>query len=202
MQGAITSKSRHLNIGPAINRSQIVTVGSNTLIFAIPPGQLKYGRPIAKSEYALKDIPNQERALQPDNVTQLAAPNNLNGETPDVSNGEPSSLTNGIDPTAELQPDDAEATKDNVTEMNTQATGGETNGKEIGTITVKSVEQHGDLDPGANPSVINLEDDEVDLVPKMETGNEVQQSLEVLNMILQLLPLHLPQNLMMLLYMR
>ena len=166
-----------MNLGSVIDGSQIVTVGSNTLIFAIPPGQLKYTRPMAKSEHALKDILKQERALQPDNVTQPAALNNLNGETPNVSNGEPSYLTNGIDPPAEYQPDDAEATKDNVTEMNTKATGGETNGEEIGAITVKSVEQHGNPDPGGNPSVVNVEDDEVELVPKTE-GNRSTAELE------------------------
>ena len=158
-----------MNVGSVIDGSQIVTVGSTTLIFAVPPGQLKYARPMAKSEHALKDIPKQERALQSDNVTQPAAPNNFNAETLNVSNGDPSYLTNGIDPPADVQSGDTEATKDNVTEMNTKATGSETNGEEIGAITVKSVEL-GNPDPGGNPSVVNVEDDEVELVPKTE-GN-------------------------------
>ena len=158
-----------MNVGSVIDRSQIVTVGSNTLIFAIPPGQLKYARRIAELEHAIKDIPNQARTLQPDNATQSPAPNTLNGETPNVSNGEHTHLTNGIEPPAELQPDDAEIAKDNIAEMSTKAAGSETNGEEIGAIAVKSVEQHESHDPGGHPSVINLEDDEVDLVPKMET---------------------------------
>lgn len=168
MQGAITPQSRQLNISSAIDGSQIVTVGSNTLIFAIPPGQLKYARPMAKSENAIKDIPKQERALQPDNVTQSTAPNSLDGETSNVANGEPSYLTNGLEPPAESQPDDSEATKDNVTEMDIKATGGETNGQGVETIVVKSVEQNGNRVPSEDLSVVNVEDDEVDLVPKTE----------------------------------
>lgn len=168
MQGLITPRSRHLNIGSAIDGSQIVTVGFNTLIFAIPPGQLKYARPMAKSEHAISDSPSQERALQPDNVTQSAAPNNPNGEASAVTNGEPSSITNGIEPSAESEPDDAEATKDNVTEMSIEVTGGETNGEEIGTIAAKSVEEHENPDPGGHAVVIDLEDDELELVPKTE----------------------------------
>ncbi len=196
MQGAITSRSKHLNIGSVIDGSQIVTVGSNTLKFAIPPGQLKYARPMAKSKPAIKDIPRQEQALQPDNVTQSAAWNDLNGEAPNVANGDPSYLTNGIEPPAESQPDDAkatkdnaevtkdnaevtkdyaeatkddaDATKDNVTEIKTKATGGETNGEEIGAIVVKSVEQHEIRDPCENLPVVKVEDDEVELVSKTE----------------------------------
>ena len=172
-------------------------MGSNTLRFAIPPGQLKYARPMAELKPAIKDIPGQEQALRPDNVTQSAAPNNLNGEAPSVANGNPSYLTNGIEPPAETQPDNpkaiknnaeatkdnseatednadtikdnADATRDNVTEMTTKATGGETNGKEIGAIVVESVEQHESRDPRENPPV-NIEDDEVKLVSKTEVN--------------------------------
>ena len=168
MQGAITSRSKNLNIDSAIDGSQIVTVGSNTLRFAIPPGQLKYARPIAELKPAIKSIPRLEQALQPDNVTQSAAPNNLNREVPNVANGNPSYLTNGIEHSAESQPDDAEAIKDNVTEKERKATGGEANGEEIGAIEVKSVEQHETRDPCGNPPVVNVEDDEVELVSKTE----------------------------------
>ena len=157
-----------MNNGSAIDGSQIVTVGSNTLIFAIPPGQLKYARPMAKSEHAIENIPKQERPLQPDNVTHPAAPNNLNGEASNVTNEKLSNLTNGIEPPAQSQPDDVKTTKDNVTEMNTEATGGETNGENIGAIAVKNVDRHGNCDPGGNHLGVNPEDDEVEFVPKTE----------------------------------
>ena len=168
MQGAFTPRRRYLDIDSAVDGWQIVTVGSNTLTFAIPPGQLKYARPMAKSEYAIGDTPKPERARQPENVAQSAASHNLNGDTLNVSNGEPSYLTNGIEPPAEFQPDDAEATKDNIREMNPKATRSETNGEEIGAIAVKSVEQHENREPGGHTLVIDLEEDDVDLVPKME----------------------------------
>ena len=164
----ITLRSRQGSVVAAIDGPQIVTVGSNTLIFAIPPGQLKYARPMAKSDHAIKDSPSQERALQPDNVTQSAAPNDLNGETSNVANGQRSSIINDIKPPAESEPVDAEATKDNAAEKDTKATGGETNGEEIGIIAVKSVELHKNPDPGGPTVVIDLEEDESELVPETE----------------------------------
>ena len=178
----ITSRSRHLDIGSAIDGSQIVKVGSDTLKFAIPPGQLKYARPMAESKPAIKDIPNQEQALQPDNVTQSASRNHLNGEAPIIANGHPQYLTNGIEPPAESQPDDAEATMDNAkvikdsaeaikeneTGMETEATGGESNGEEIGAIVGKGVKQHENRDPCGALPVADVEDNEVELISKME----------------------------------
>lgn len=171
-----------MDIGSAIDGLQIVTVGSNTLKFAIPPGQLKYARPMAESRSAIKDIPEQEQALQPDDVTQPAAPNNLNGEALNVANGDPSYLTNGIEPPAESQPDDAEATKDNAelikdnaestkdnaTGIKTKATGGETNGEQIRAIVVQSVEQHETRDSCGNLPAVNVEADEVESVSKTD----------------------------------
>lgn len=157
-----------MNIDSAINGSQIVTVGSSTLTFAIPPGRLKYARPMAKSKYAIEDTPKPERALQPENVAQPAAPNDLNGETLNVSNAQPSYLTNGIEPPADFQPDDAEVAKDNIMAMNTKAAGSETNGEGIGAIAVKIVEQPENHEPGGNTLVIDLEEDDVDFLPKME----------------------------------
>lgn len=186
-------------------------VGSNTLKFAIPPGQLKYARPMAEPRSSIKDIHEQEQALQPDDVTQSAAPNDLNGEAlndlsggaPDVANGDPPNLTNGKEPPVESQAEDAEAikdnagaiednaqqtngntegtkdnvgvskdnaegTEDNVMEIKSKATGGETNGERIRAIEVQSVEQQETRDPCRNFPVLNLEDDEVHSVSKME----------------------------------
>ncbi len=157
-----------MNIGSAIDGSQIVTVGSNTLKFAIPPDQLKYARPMAESKPAIKDTPKHERALQPDNVTQSAAPNNLNGQAPNVANEHYSDPTSGMKPPSECKPDDAGATKDHVTEMKIYATGGEINGQEIGAIVVKSVEQHENRDPCANLPVVDVENGEEELVSKTE----------------------------------
>ena len=130
----------------------------------------------------MKDIPEQEQALQPNDVTQPAAPNNLNGEALNVANGDPSYLTNGIEPPAESQPDDAEATKDNAelikdnaestkdnaTGIKTKATGGETNGEQIRAIVVKSVEQHETRDSCGNLPAVSVEDDEVESVSKTD----------------------------------
>ena len=196
MQGAITSRSKRLNIDSAVDGSQIITVGSNTLTFAIPPGQLKYARPKAGSRRASKDIPEQEQALQPDDVTQPAAPDNLNGKAPNVANGDPSYLTNGTVPPAESQPDDAEAIKDNARETNDPdevdkdnaeaiqnnatetkmiATGGETNGEEIGAIVVKGVEQHENRDACGDLPEVKVEDDEVELVAKTEVSRSTAE---------------------------
>ena len=186
-------------------------VGSNTLKFAIPPDQLKYARPMAEPRSSIKDIHEQEQALQPDDVTQSAAPNDLNGEAlnnlsggaPNVANGDRPNLTNGEEPPVESQVDDAEAikdnagaiednakqtngnteetkdnvevskdnaegTEDNVMEIKSKATGGETNGEQIRAIEVQSVEQQETRDPCRNLPVLNLEDDEVQSVSKME----------------------------------
>ena len=186
-------------------------VGSNTLKFAIPPGQLKYARPMAEPRSSIKDIHEQEQALQPDDVTQSAAPNDLNrealdnlsGGAPDVANGDPPNLTNGKEPPVESQAEDAEAIKDNagaiednaqqtngnteetkdnvgvskdnaegteenVMEIKSKATGGETNGERIRAIEVQSVEQQETRYPCRNLPVLNLEDDEVHSVSKME----------------------------------
>ena len=178
-----------MSIDSAVDGSQIVTVGSNTLTFAIPPGQLKYARPMAGSRRASRDIPEQEQVLQPDDVIQPAEPNSLNREAPNIANGDPSYLTNGTVPPAESQPDDTGAIKDNAKEttdtdegdkdnaeaiedntMGTMitATEGETNGKEIGAIVVKGVEQHASRDAcGAFPKA-TIEDDEVELASETE----------------------------------
>lgn len=60
----------------------------------------------------MKNNPEQEQALQPDDVPQSAAPNILNGDAPNFANGDPLYLTNGTEPPAESQSDDAEAAKD------------------------------------------------------------------------------------------
>ena len=123
---------------------------------------------MAKSKHAIQDSPGRERALQPNKVTQSTALNDLNGEASNVANGERSSVTNGIEPPAESEPDDAEATKDNAAEKDTKATGGETNGEEIGIIAVKSVEQQENPVPGGPTVVIDLEEDDSELVPETE----------------------------------
>ena len=166
-----------MNIGSATDGSQIVTVGPNTLKFAIPPGQLKYARPMAESKPVLRDIPKQEPALQPDNVTQSAAPNNLNGRGPNVTNGNPSYLTSGIESPSELRPDNAAATKDNPTGRKINTTEGEINGQEIGAIVVKSVGQHEHRDPCGKLPVVDVENSEEEPVPKTE-GKRTTAELE------------------------
>ena len=82
---------------------------------------------MAESRSAIKDIPEQEQALQPDDVSQPAAPNDLNGEALNVANGDLSYHTYGIEPPAVSQPEDAEATKDNDKEINDSADATEDN---------------------------------------------------------------------------
>ena len=197
------SLSKRLNIGSGVDGSQIVTVGSNTLTFAIPPGQLKYARPKAESRRAIEDIPEQEQALRTDAVTQPAALTNLDGEVPNITYGDPLYLTNGTAPPAESQPDDPEAAKDNaqrindnakepndnteankdnadaiqnnLTETETKATGGETKGEEMGAIFVKGVEQHENRDACGDLPKANVEDDEVELVSKTEVSRSTAE---------------------------
>ena len=135
-------------------------VGSNTLKFAIPPGQLKYARPMAEPRSSIEDIPEQEQALQPDDVTQSAAPNNLNGEAlnnlsggvPNVANGNPPNLTNGKEPPVESQADDAEAIKDNAGAIEDNATQINSNTKE----TKDNVEVSKDNAEGIEDNVMEI----------------------------------------------
>ena len=162
-------------------------VGSNTLKFAIPPGQLKYARPVAEPRSSI--IPQQEQALQADDVTQSAAPSSLNGEALNnisvgalnIVNGDPPNLTNGKEPPVESQADDAEAIKDNAVAIGDNAK--QTNGNTE--ETKNNAEVTKDHSEGTEDNVMEIKSKapggiEVQSVEEQETRDHCR-NLPVLN---------------------